>query len=122
MTTALVPVTRPHDITWAPGQTAWFEYHCWESVQSADADLWMRSHQRVTVTGWGESDGWELASPDERIEAGMPRVYGVRFEDGHEGTVFEDELAPHTGWWFCRHPPGWVDVSDLNGRLDTITK
>ena len=31
---------------WPPGTVAWFEYHCQESDDSDDADLWYRSHQQ----------------------------------------------------------------------------
>ncbi len=30
------------------GDVVWFEYHCWESPESSDAEIWYRSHQKVT--------------------------------------------------------------------------
>ena len=93
---------------WNPGERAWFEYHCWESPESGDADLWYRSHQRVTVIRMTEDtehyadDGWTFA---ERAEAGEPNCYYVRFPDGHEGTVFEDELSTRRTVWYRPDPP-----------------
>lgn len=77
------------------GSVWWFEYHCEESPNSADAKLWYRSHKQVKVLGVG---GCEPASLEmslaERIEAAMPVTYVVRFfEDGFVGEVFEDELV-----------------------------
>ena len=42
---------------WPVGAFAWFEYHCWESPESADAPAWYRSHQRVEVLACHENDG-----------------------------------------------------------------
>ncbi len=69
----------------------WFEYHCNESHDSGDAQLWYRSHRRVRVIGIKErGQGKDCI---ERAENGCPRVYRVRFlHDGFEGDVFEDEL------------------------------
>ena len=83
---------------WAIGETAWFEYHCWESDESADADLWHRTHQPVVVTSpisvdvYGAEPPEGLATVDERNEAAMPGVYQIRFPDGYPGTAWEDEL------------------------------
>lgn len=76
---------------WAHGERAFFEYHCNQSHDSEDAQLWYRSHQEVTVLGRGDDDG-HAATHAERAENGTPRIYSVRFDDGHEGEVFEDEL------------------------------
>jgi hypothetical protein len=64
-------------------QRRWFEYHCLESEDSCDAELWHRTHQRVTV----------LAGPDDdpRNDPEHP-VYRIRFDDGYEGDAFGDEL------------------------------
>ena len=77
---------------WEVGESAWFEYHCWESLESADAELWLRSHQRVVVVGEAEHDGWPGSTREERTEAGQPKVYTVHFADGFEGDATEDEL------------------------------
>ena len=82
---------------WKALDSAWFEYHCEESHSSADAQAWYRSHQTVLVLG--ELDGASGSSknfPDSkaavRAEKGLPRMYRVRFPDGLEWDVFEDEL------------------------------
>lgn len=67
-----------------------FEYHCQQSHDSADAELWYRSHQRVTVLGL-EEEGYG-GTLEERGANGQPRAYLIRFADGHEATAFEDEL------------------------------
>ena len=64
--------------------TVTFEYHCWESDESTDAELWHRTRQPVTVI--------RQLGPDE-VDEEIGRMYHVRFQDGFEGDVFEDELA-----------------------------
>lgn len=79
---------------WDPGTSAWFEYHCFESEQSSDAELWHRSHQRVSVVKHDPADH-DCLRPDtmaERAETGQPCLYVIRFEDGYTAGVFEDEL------------------------------
>jgi len=66
------------------GKELWFEYHCFESPESSDAEAWYRSHQKVKVLERGEDDHDEF--PDE------PKVYKVQFEDGLIYDVFDDEL------------------------------
>ncbi|KKN82324.1 hypothetical protein LCGC14_0311370 [marine sediment metagenome] len=56
----------------------WFEYHCYEGEDSADAELWHHTHQRVIVIG-------TVADVDQPM-------YRVRFKDGLEYDVFDDEL------------------------------
>jgi len=72
------------------GRELWFEYHCFESDQSCDAELWHHSQQRVRVLQVVEPGVGETA--EERGDNGQPRVYKVRFTDGFEYDVFEDEL------------------------------
>lgn len=75
------------------GSLKWFEYHCFESSQSCDAHLWYRSHQPVLVLGLAEDySELEGTTAIERGEFGQPLVYRVRFLDGFEGDVWEDEL------------------------------
>lgn len=62
-----------------------FEYRCWKSDASNDAELWHRTDQPVTVL--------RQLGPDEADEEVGP-MYHVRFADGFEGDVFEDELIP----------------------------
>ncbi len=89
---------------WQPGDLAWYEYHCLESDDSADAALWHRSHQRVTVLGRGADEdlGGTLL---ERAEAGGPNVYEIRFADGYEGLAFEDERLTGPGHYERPDPP-----------------
>lgn len=62
----------------------WFEYHCYEGEDSSDAELWHHTHQRVKVL--------------EKTQEGKPnssdeiRMYLVKFPDGSEFEVFDDEL------------------------------
>lgn len=78
---------------WTPGEIAYFEYHCNRQHGSADAELWYRDQQQVLVLGDDDYDKVpELDTMEKRGEAGMPRVYRIRFSDGHEGSAVEDEL------------------------------
>lgn len=113
---------------WQPGETAWFEYHCNESHDSAHAEWWYRSHQQVTVVSGPTFDdqpvdtdpAWDFAA---RAESGNPNCYIVRFADGFseaaapdcaglgdsastEGvTVFEDELVTDPKFFVRPNPP-----------------
>lgn len=61
-----------------------FEYHCWESKESADAKLWQHTHQRVQVlerTQHGHIDG------------PTPTMYRILFADGFQSEVWDDELV-----------------------------
>lgn len=94
---------------WTPGDVAWFEYHCYEGHDSADAELWYHSHQRVTVEAPAESDGWaddpELSTFDRRQDAGAPRAYRIRFTDGRVFTAVEDELFTLPQFFYRPDPP-----------------
>jgi hypothetical protein len=72
------------------GKEFWFEYHCFESPKSCDAELWYRTHNKVLVLSIVELGCGETKL--ERLLEGCPRVYRVVFEDGFEYDVFEDEL------------------------------
>jgi len=72
-----------------PGQRLWFEYHCFESHDSGDAELWYRSHQKVTVI---EPLPFGKLDDEASVEDRGGRVYLVRFADGFEGHVTWDEL------------------------------
>lgn len=87
-----------------PGDTPWFEYHCWESHESMDAQVWYRSHQKATVLEMTPYDGVGLTR-EERIECAQPFTYRVRFEDGLEWDVFEDELTKTKDGWNRKEPP-----------------
>lgn len=92
------------------GSRFWFEYHCWESHESGDAEVWYRSHQQCTVLGFCDPDSGADAAPcayetfEERADAGEVLTYRVRFDDGLEWTVFEDELLTSKDD-FCRDDP-----------------
>ena len=90
--------------SWSPGESAWFEYHCWESSESYDAQAWYHSHQRVTVVSLQENDSAGMTRA-ERDDAGMPYTYTVRFSDGLEWCAFEDELSESQGDWYRPDPP-----------------
>ena len=89
---------------WNKDEQAWFEYHCLESPNSIDAKLWYHSHQLVTVLSIEPSD----AVGDtylEREENGQPQLYLVRFPDGWEYSVFEDELLTNIAGYERDDPP-----------------
>lgn len=84
------------------GRQYWFEYHCNEADDSADADLWYHSHRRVLVIkleagGFGDNEV-------ERADEGQPAVFNIVFRDGFKGSAFEDELLD-TRKEFCRPDP-----------------
>ena len=84
------------------GRRYWFEYHCNESPQSADAAAWFRSHERVLVCRIAEPGiGRTMRA---RAENGSPRVFRARWADGFEWDVFEDELLDSRRE-FCRPDP-----------------
>ncbi len=86
--------TNPHKGTWKKGERAWFEYHCYEGEDSADAPAWHHTHQRVTIISEGEADETaEGLTFRQRAAQGVPKTYRVRFDDGLEWDAFEDELT-----------------------------
>lgn len=87
------------------GRTYWFEYHCYEGHDSADASLWYRSHQRVTVAREEASDAPPGSTAAERAAWATPRVFAVRFPDGTAGTAFEDELLDSPAAYQRPAPP-----------------
>jgi hypothetical protein len=100
-------VKQAHRDLWSAGDMAAFEYHCLEAHHSADAELWYRSRSPVTVIGLDpDGEAAVAASLIERAEAGMPLTYIVRFPDGHEAGVFEDELLTHERHFSAAHTPG----------------
>lgn len=91
---------------WRPGDMAWFEYHCFESDASADAPAWRHSHQRVTILKEVESEARDAGlKAAERQKEGWLCVYRVRFEDGLEWDVFEDELLTNPRFYSRPDPP-----------------
>lgn len=61
----------------------YFEYHCYEGEDSNDAELWHHTHQQVTV----------LNKKTDVDEGKVGRMYRVRFTDGLEYDVCDDELV-----------------------------
>jgi hypothetical protein len=59
----------------------WFEYHCYEGEDSSDAELWHHTHQQVIVLK-------RLIDVDPEVG----KMYWVKFSDGFEYTVCNDEL------------------------------
>lgn len=96
-----------------PGSVRWFEYHCLESHDSADAKLWYRSHQQVTV-GVCENPEYGDLSQDERYEAGCPLAYGVKFSDGFTYTAMENELLLSQDEFYRPDPPKEKDLGVHN--------
>lgn len=98
--------------TWDPGQRAWFEYHCWESEQSNDAQAWFRSHEQVEVLSHDATDHDCLRSDglsrEGRSDEGQPCLYRVRFEDGLTWHVFEDELFDSRADFSLADPPAYT--------------
>ena len=87
------------------GTEIFFEYHCWESHESSDAQLWYRSHQKVTVIECVNAHENGDMSFIERCENGHQLVYKVQFPDGHIGDVFEDELMESEENYERPNPP-----------------
>lgn len=59
-----------------------FEYHCYEGEDSSDAELWHHTHQQVIVLNkLTNIDGFDVG-----------KMYRVRFGDGLEYDVSDDEL------------------------------
>lgn len=62
----------------------YFEYHCYEGEDSTDAELWHHTHQQVIVLN-------KITTDIDEQEVG--RMYRVRFTDGYEYDVCDDELV-----------------------------
>lgn len=88
----------PHRDQWNPGEQAHYEYHCNMQPDSSDYHLYQRTQQPVTVQGLSpnaEDFAEEYPTLGQRSEQGLPRVYRIRFNDGHEDDAWEDELLTH---------------------------
>lgn len=99
-----VHASNPHDRQ--PGDQCLFEYRCFESHESEDADLWYRSHQPVTVVGTSVPGAAGANTIEERGNVGEPRYYRVRFADGSEYDAWEDELKDSPAEFDRPDPPG----------------
>ena len=96
------------------GKEFWFEYHCFESDKSCDAEIWYRSHQKVKVVDVAH---WSLDDKQFRYEDGQFRVYLVEWKDGFRYDVFEDELMESKDEFERPDPPKRKD-SVSNTTLD----
>ena len=85
------------------GQTYWFEYHCLEDKASQDSELWALSHQQVDVVSLVERGNGN--NEQERASDGCPAVFRVRFHNGTEKDVFEDELMETKEQFYRPDPP-----------------
>ncbi len=85
------------------GKSFWFEYHCFKSIASSDATLWYHSHQKCIVLEVLEPGNGKTVQ--EREENGEPREYRVKFKDGLEYDVFEDELLESETEFYRPNPP-----------------
>lgn len=95
------------------GDKVWFEYHCKESHQSSDAIIWYHSHQQVTILAGPSFDDEPLANEKlsiipptlrDRAETAMGLMYRVRWNDGLEYDVFEDELLDCSSEFYRPNP------------------
>ncbi|MHB9044325.1 MAG: hypothetical protein ACYC35_00145 [Pirellulales bacterium] len=93
------------DDVWATGSRVWFEYHCRESHDSQDAPAWYHSHQQVEVLGLSDCEQISFTTSEERANEAMVLVYRVRFDDGLEWDVFEDELLTDPSQFERDDPP-----------------
>lgn len=82
-----------------------FEYHCLESDESCDAQLWYRSHQPVTVVRMIPGDAVLEWPKLKRLEEGQLVTYRVKFDDGQEFDVFEDEVLGSSAEFTRPSPP-----------------
>ena len=97
------------------GKYFWFEYHCYESDDSCDEEIWYRSHQKVKVLSVSE---WSFDNLQDRIDDGQPRVYKVMFNDGLKYDVYEDELMNSTEDFYRPNPP----IKNLQESIRRIIK
>ena len=106
-------------VLWEPEEAAFFEYHCCQSHNSQDAELWYRSHQPVTVVRVENCDGLQFLEDGflRRLDDAVPIAYKIRFEDGTEAGAFEDELytSPKP---FCEKyaPPPQEEINEVRAR------
>lgn len=104
---------------WRPGDTAYYEYHCNPSHDSEDAPLWYRSHQKVMVLGLDHAGPGKTMN--DRLSAGEPSTYRVRFADGFEGAAYEDELFTTEADFSAEYaPPSQSAVQKAKEAKETI--
>ncbi len=67
-----------------PWERVFFEYHCLQSEESCDAELWHHTRQRAVVVA-------VVTYPEVDLE--LSPMYVIRFEDGYQYDVFNDEVT-----------------------------
>jgi hypothetical protein len=92
------------------GSKWYFEYHCYEGHDSADAKLWYHSHQVVEILSCENDDEFGDLTFEERIDNGTPLVYKVKFSDGFKSEVFEDELCASPEDYCRPDPPKMIGI------------
>lgn len=107
------------------GTKCFFEYHCEESHDSSDAELWYRSRQQVIILECVNPEHYEAGVPLwYRIEEnGAPLAYDVLFADGFQGTAMEDELLLSEADYDRGNPlkkPLWTHSQDNTGCSQPI--
>lgn len=93
-------------------ELAFFEYHCWESHESDDAQLWYRSHQPVMILRMDGDRAFLKHTEEERYESACLLSYRVRFADGFEATAMEDELLDSEADYCRADPPPFPPQSN----------
>ena len=73
------------DSVFQVGDRVLFEYNCWKSSESKDAELWFRTGKCVDIVGVLRED---LVDVEE-----VGYMYKVKFDDGFVGDVFDDEIS-----------------------------
>jgi len=67
-----------------PGDRVFFEYHCEQSNESCDAELWHHTRQWAVVVA-------VVMYPEVDLE--LSPMYVICFEDGYQHDVFNDEIT-----------------------------
>jgi len=67
-----------------PGDRVFFEYHCLQSDESCDAELWHHTRQWAVVVA-------VVTHPEVDLE--LSPMYIIRFEDDYQHDVFNDEVT-----------------------------
>lgn len=105
-----------HNKVITPGVEMYFEYHCWESDKSADAQLWYHSHRKVTVLECNNPEYYDACKTAKgRINNGILLAYQVRFSCGCEFEAMEDELFDRESEYRRPDPPkGKCKCKEIN--------
>jgi GNAT superfamily N-acetyltransferase len=116
------PLESGNKNQWHSGEAAFFEYHCNRAHDSGDAEVWYRSHQPVTILKTVHVGVGRTFS--SRGNNGEPKIYKVKWNDGFEHDVFEDELFSDSSYWneqFCPPPQEEIDAARNNKSVTETT-